>query len=62
MIGSMKNQMISFGSQSIPIELTLNDVTFNTLLPGFYLYRVSVSDSLGNKIQLIQKMIVIRNQ
>jgi len=62
MIGSMKNQMISFGSQSIPIELTLNDAAFKSLPPGFYLYRVSVSDSFGNKIQLIQKMIVIRNQ
>lgn len=62
MIGSVKNQMISFGSQSIPIELTLNDVSLNSLLPGFYLYRISVSDSFGNKMQLIQKMIVIRNQ
>jgi hypothetical protein len=62
MIGSLKNQMITFGSQSIPIELSLKDVATSAILPGFYVYRLSVSDDYGNKIQLIQKMIVIRNQ
>lgn len=61
MVVSLKKQMTTSGSQSVPIPMTMGDAAVYGILPGFYLYRVTVTDSSGNKNQLIQKMIFTRN-